>query len=143
MTNWLTEWEYENAYDSADFSMKAEEKDVIIEMTKPARRKHTVTSRVINHNHKAKMLRKFDRNTNSDGYYSLSLYHYYRPNPDKPMVIKPIHGKFNRYIWSGPKYNEQLKKTTKRRVRRAKDEDICCTKSFAYNRKAFAIWSFD
>ena len=141
MTNWLTEREYENAYDSADFSMKAEEEDVIIEMTKPARRKHTVTSRVINHKHKAKMVRMFDRN--SDGYYSLSLYHYYRPNPDKPGVIKHIHGKFNRNIWSGHKYNEQLKKTTKRRVRRAKDEDICCTKSFAYNRKAFAIWSFD
>lgn len=138
MTNWLTEWEYENAYDSAVFSMKAEEEDVIIEMTKPARRKHTVTSRVINHKHKAKMVRMFDRN--SDGCYSLSLYHYYRP---KPRVIKPIRGKFNRNIWSGPKYNEQLKKATKRRIRRAKDEDICFTKSFAYNRKAFAIWSFD
>ncbi len=141
-SNWLTEWEKNNAnaYDSIEFSMKADEKDIEAKTVRPVKKKQAVVSRLVNHRHKAKLLRKFYRSF--DGYYSQSLWHYYRPDPAKPAVIKPIHGKFNYNIWSGFQYNKQLKRITNRRIRRANDEDFHCVKSF-FNRKAFAIWDFD
>lgn len=145
MTNWLTEWENNNAnaYKSDVFLMKASEEDIEAEAettARPAKKNQAVVSRLINHRHKAKLLRKFYRNF--DGYYSQSLWHFYRPDPAKPTVIKPIHGKFNYNIWSGFQYNKLIKRITNKRVRIANDEDIHCAKSFV-NRKTFAIRDFD
>jgi len=70
------------------------------------------------------------------------LWHYYRPDSDNHTVIKPIHGKFNHYVWSGFQYNKLIKRITNKRVRIANDEDIHCAKSFV-NRKTFAIRDFD
>lgn len=126
MKTWFEEWEKENRVaDSIYYKEKISENESVIDSTTHKPKKIRESAHVRGRKYKTNLLKRYNHNTIWDGYYSLSLYHYYMPDPDnKPTVIKPIRGEFIWCEWAGPSFTKRKKRETNRKVRRMKNDEL-------------------
>ena len=109
-----------------EYQEKISEEETNIVKRKITSKKPMVSSaRARNLIYKKEMLRKYYRNTIWGGFYSMSLYGYYCPNPEtKPNLIKAIHGSFVLSEWAGPVWSKQRKHYINSKIRKMPLENL-------------------
>ena len=127
--NWLDLYElYHPMQFQPEYWYKANELDDTNNnksLTSSCRRPRKINSKIRNRRYKKALIKRFYMNTSTNGYYSLSAYSYFCPNPEtRPHVIKIIHGPFLFCDWAGPAWAKERKKTTNRMIRKMTCEDI-------------------
>lgn len=129
MKTWFKEWERENKVsDSLYYKEKFSEIESIPNISTSKPKKTRESAHIRKRNYKTNLLKKYNRSTIWGGYYSLSLYHYYMPDPDnKPTLIKPIRGEFAWCERAGPSFTKHKKKETNRKIRHLRGHELLFT----------------
>ncbi len=122
---WYEIWECENRVENNPAFLEKvhdPDRDAFESMPLPQRNCQRASAWERNHSFMAQRLRRFNRITK--GIYSVSLWHYYRPDEAKPTKIKAIHGDFHYFAWAGPGWGKEKKRITNRKARHKTVSDL-------------------